>query len=269
MFTTRTWLVLGILYELSCSSDTDNFDDLRIEEFETPRVVVCDSSAEPLAIESIPSAGRLSFFQHVDPTCPPLPSTAISLVNTATTPVTIDVVSVNAPFFLEKLQLPRELAPQERLPLRLLFKPTKQTQQGATGMTVVAGTRCARIALDAQPRDRSDGDILSYSALAMDFGVVPVGTTVRRDLVFVSQPGNGSSERSNVGGFGASASAFEVGPHDEPLSLADCSPARVPIIFHAGPSPAIEHAQLAWEVSTSIFIGLQIIELVATVEAPP
>ena len=232
---------------------------------------VCDASEEALPIGSIPEEHGLTFFFQLNPVCPPVPSTAISLVNTSDSTVVVDTLHVGEPFALIEQALPIELAPRQRIRVELRHMPDEPGQKGSA-LTVASGRRCARILLDGRAIPSDEDGLLSFAPHVLDFGSVAPGSTTTRELVMVKQPArNHAGATWNIEHLSVAPAAFTLGGHIDPLVFSGCAPLRLPVTFHAGSSSGEARGSLGWDVASTLpdgqaLAGLQLLDMVATVE---
>ena len=253
---------------LGCADDTTEAE-LPDPPFETESFapVACDLE-QPLPLESIPnrSTGMLLFFYQLRGTCTGLSSTAISFVNTSGEEIVVDTIRSSAPpFYVAKESLPQRLAPGGRLKVRLSYLPKEPGEIGSL-LTVASGPRCARVQLIGRAIPHSEDGLVSYSPEVLDFGTVARNSQSTQQFELLLQRGGASPKDVIISGFGASPSLFEIGQRTETEEGSDCRRIRAPVTFHAGTAPGTVKGGMAWDIEGGGFIGLQLVELIATVE---
>lgn len=262
------------LAALSCvpvACNTGSSDDIVEPHFEAAASpsVDCDSALEALPVETLPRPSSLRILAQVDPRCPGLSSTAISLMNTSDSAITIDALSISGTRLeIGKTELPRRLEPLDRMPVRVRFTPDRAGDIGAT-LTVASGKRCAKLTILGQGVSAATEDgLITHAPEVLDFGVVERGAQITQPVFFAMQSGAENPSRTTLIITSSSSQFFKVVA--APVAIDSCKRFEVPVTFLGSNQPTTADEVLSWEVegtSNGITLsGLQTLQLIATVK---
>jgi hypothetical protein len=215
------------------------------------QVACADGSRAETGLQLIPEF--VTAFRHVAAECESLGARFL-LSNTQQSSVRINGARVSSNFSVDSAEVPLELMPGESMPIRLRYLGDAFDSEEET-LTVSTSSGCIDIPVRGLA---TDGGLMTYSDLAIDFGTARAGSMAApRDFV-VKYQREASFASTIFEGFSAAPSeAFQVIASPEgPQTPESCDEIRFQIIFRAPQMPRRIEGALGWTATTDVGDGV-------------
>jgi hypothetical protein len=227
----------------------------------------CEDASRPeTGLQLIPEF--VTAFRHVDAECEPLPARFL-LNNTQASPVQVDGARTSSKFSVDPLELPLDLLPGESTSIQIRYLGDALDSEEGT-LTVSTSSGCSDFPVLGLA---TDGGLMTYSDLAIDFGATRAGSVSGPREFVVAYQRAAAFPGTIFDGFSAAPSdTFQViGAPDGRQSLESCDEIHFQIRFRAPQTLGRTEGALSWSATTQAdngtYEGLAFVPLYGTAVA--